>query len=262
LHEYWDFWFTPFGSSTKGDFFYIYIMSLSIVSITLNIRNNKPYPQRVSVLGSPVNPLDNANATTEYRWDVSSLILSASETLILEYKPIGAGFFSTYTYELTNPNIQSILNALDSLGIGFFNYYTELGQNYFSTFNDNYVFGNLTINPNGTPATTTTTIAPTTTTTTIAPTTTTTTIVGFSYDVSATSSVDAPTACSFVGSTNILFATQSNPLLVTKFFTDSGCTIPYSGDTNFYKYQATGGGGAYSCQIDLGGNVTNAAGCP
>ena len=124
---------------------------------------------------------------------------------------------------------------------------------------------------------TTTTLPPTSTTTSTSSTSTstsssststsstsstTTTIVGFSYDVSQTSSVDAPTACSFAGATQTLFASTNNPLLVARFFTDAGCTVPYSGDTNFYRYQLTSGGGSYSGQIDLGGFVTNAANCP
>lgn len=124
---------------------------------------------------------------------------------------------------------------------------------------------------------TTTTLPPTSTTTSTSSTSTstsssststsstsstTTTIVGFSYDVSQTSSVDAPTACSFSGTTQTLFAATNNPLLVTRFFTDAGCTVPYSGDTNFYRYQLTSGGGSYSGQIDLGGFVTNTANCP
>jgi hypothetical protein len=80
--------------------------------------------------------------------------------------------------------------------------------------------------------------------------------------VSSTSSANAPAACSFAGSTQTLFAATNNPLLVTRFFTNAGCTIPYSGDTNFYRYQLTAGGGSYSAQIDLGGFVTNTANCP
>ena len=162
-------------------------MSLSVVSITLNIRNNRTYPQRINVLGSPVNPLDTANALTEYRWDITAFTPSSSDTLTLDYKPLGASVFSTYTYQLSNPNGEALVAALNGLGIGYFSYYTELGQTYLSTNNDDYVFGNLTINSNApvTPTTsttsTTTTAAPTTTTsttsttTTAAPTTTTST---------------------------------------------------------------------------------------
>lgn len=302
--------------------------SLSIVSITLNIQNNRSYPQRISVLGSPVNPLDTANAKTEYRWDVTALLLSNSETLTLQYKPIGSANFSLYTSILLNPTIESILSALDNLGIGFFQYYTELGQNYFSTYNDEYIFGNLTIDPNGAPATTTL-IPPTTTiipTTIIPPTTTiippivcgqwqiinsnnTTTVdyydcsgnfqtmvlmpneivgcfnvdsngfglnqpfqadfpitqtpcpIGISYDVSPSSALTAGLACALLGNIQ-LYAIEATPLTVTRFYTDVFCTVAFSGDTNYYRYQLTGGGGSYTGQINLGGFVTNISGCP
>ena len=199
-------------------------MSLSVVSITLNIRNNRTYPQRINVLGSPVNPLDTANAKTEYRWDITSYAPSASDTLTLEYKPVGASVFSTFTYQLANANAESLVAALNQLGIGYFNYYTELGQNYLSTNNDNYVFGTLTINNNvpPTPTTsttsTTTTAAPTTTTsttsttTTAAPTTTTST--------TTTTTTAAPTTTTSTTSTT----TTAAPTTTTTTSTTSTTT--------------------------------------
>jgi hypothetical protein len=145
-------------------------MSFAFVGITLNIRNNKTYPIRINVLGSPFNPLDTANAKTEYRWDITAFIPSNDDTLTLQYKPVGAAVFSTFTYQIYNTNIEGIIAALDALGIGYFQSYTELGQLYLSTYNDNTEFGLLTITNNGAPATSTTT-----TTTTAAPTTSTTT---------------------------------------------------------------------------------------
>jgi hypothetical protein len=189
-------------------------MSLSVVSITLNIRNNRTYPQRINVLGSPVNPLDTANALTEYRWDITAFVPSSSDTLTLEYQSLGASVFSIYTQELSNPNSDALVAALDGLGIGYFNYYVELGQTYLSTFNDDYVFGNLTINSNVTPTTsttsTTTTAAPTTsttsTTTTAVPppttsTTSTTTTAAPTTSTTSTTTTAAPTTTTSTTST-------------------------------------------------------------
>ena len=167
-------------------------MSLSIVSITLNIRNNRTYPQRINVLGSPVNPLDTANALTEYRWDITAFVPSSSDTLTLQYKPVGASVFSTYSEELSNPNSEALIAALNGLGIGYFNYYIELGQTYLSTNNDDYVFGTLTINSNVTPPTPTT--STTSTTTTAVPTTTTTTTAAPTTSTTSTSTTAAPTS--------------------------------------------------------------------
>jgi hypothetical protein len=178
-------------------------MSLACVSITLNIRNNTTYPIRINVLGSPYNPLDTTNAKTEYRWDITAFTPSNDDTLTLEYKQYGAAVFSTYTSQIYNTNIDGIIAALDGLGIGYFQSYTELGQLYLSTYNDVVEFGLLTISNNGAPATSTTTstttAAPTTTTTssttTAAPTTSTTSTTTAAPTTSTTSSTTtaAPT---------------------------------------------------------------------
>ena len=42
-------------------------------------------------------------------------------------------------------NIQAVVNALNNLGIGYFNSYIELGQTFIGTYNDNYTFGQLNI---------------------------------------------------------------------------------------------------------------------
>ncbi len=118
---------------------------LAEVGITLNIRNNRNYPIEINVLGGPVNPLDTVNATTEYRWDVTALALSTSDTVTLKYKVNGASTYSTFTTQVINGNLQSVAIALNSLGIGYFQFYTESGQSYFSSYNDNYEFGELQI---------------------------------------------------------------------------------------------------------------------
>jgi hypothetical protein len=86
-------------------------------------------------------------------------------------------------------------------------------------------------------------------------------IVGFSYDVSISSAVSSGLACALTGNQQ-LYAIESAPLTVSRFYTDINCTIAFSGDTNYYRYQLTSGGGSYNAQIDLGGFVTNASGCP
>jgi hypothetical protein len=118
---------------------------LAEIGITLNIRNNRTYPIQISVLGGPVNPLDTVNATTEYRYDVTALSLTSSDTLVLKYKVNGAANFSTFTAQIVDGNIESIVIALNTLGIGYFQFYVESGQSYFSTYNDNYEFGQLEI---------------------------------------------------------------------------------------------------------------------
>ena len=188
-------------------------MSLAFVGITLNIRNNTTYPIRINVLGSPFNPLDTVNAKTEYRWDITAFNPSDNDVLTLEYKPVGAAVFSTFTYQIYNTNIQGLISALDALGIGYFQSYTELGQLYLSTYNDNNVFGLLTITNNGTPATSTTT-----TTTTGAPTTSTTTTTTTGLPTTSTTTTTttlAPTTTTSTTTTTTAAPTTSTTTTTT-----------------------------------------------
>ena len=153
------------------------------LDIGLQIRNNTNYPQQINVMGNPANLLDTANATTEYRWDLTGFVITFENTISVQYKRNIDPTFDIFTWDLDGSSLQSVVIALNNLGIGYFNLYDELGSTYIGTYNQNYAFGDLNIfNPSisTTTTTTTTTIAPTTTTTTTstttaAPTTSTTT---------------------------------------------------------------------------------------
>ena len=149
-------------------------MPIQGLDISLNIRNNTNYPQQINVMGNPANLLDTANATTEYRWDLTGFSVTFENTVSVQYKRNTDPTFLTFTWDLEGNTLQSVVIALNNLGIGFFNLYDELGNTYIGTYNQNYAFGDLNIfNPSisTTTTTTTTTIAPTTTTTTTTSTT-------------------------------------------------------------------------------------------
>ena len=230
-------------------------MSLAFVGITLNIKNNRDYPIRINVLGSPVNPLDTVNATTEYRWDITAFTPSISDTLTLEYKPVGAAVFSTFTYEINNTNIDALITALDALGIGYFQSYTELGQLYLSTYNDNVVFGLLTITNNGAPATstttTTTTAGPTTstttTTTTSAPTTSTTTTSTTAAPTSTTTTTTTAAPTSTTTTTTTAAPTSTTTTTTTAAPTTSTTTTTTTTAISFaIGYLNFNGGNSYT----------------
>jgi hypothetical protein len=122
-------------------------MSLADVNVTLNIQNNASYPVQINVLGNPYNPLDTSNATTQYRFNLTGFVFSGETDVSIEYKINGAASFSTFTQQLQSQNIEGIVNALNLLNIGYFQTYTELGQTYISTYNDNFVFGQLNVFP-------------------------------------------------------------------------------------------------------------------
>jgi len=125
---------------------------LSQVDITLHIRNNREYPQQMNILGNPYNPLDTANAKTEYQYNLTGFIITNENTVSLQYKAKSDPAYQTFIQSLTATNFEGVVAALNLLGIGYFNYYTAAGQLYITTNNDNYVFGSLNIyNPSAPP---------------------------------------------------------------------------------------------------------------
>ena len=124
-------------------------MSLAKIEITLDIQNNTNYSQTINVLGNPYNLLDTVNSKTEYRWNVTGVSLTTENYLSLQYRGVNQSVFSVYISGFGTNTLQSVVNSLNDLQIGYFNLYTELGQTYIGTYNSNYVFGQLNIYANG-----------------------------------------------------------------------------------------------------------------
>jgi len=120
-------------------------MALSEINISLNIQNNRDYPQQINVMGNPANLLDTANATREFRYDVTTFTFTNENSVSIQYKLNGASSFNTFTAILPSKTIQGVLTVLNTLQIGYFNTYTQLGSTYISTYNNNYTFGAINI---------------------------------------------------------------------------------------------------------------------
>jgi hypothetical protein len=157
-------------------------MSLSTYNIGVKVQNNTTSQQVINLMSNPYDEQSNINSKTQYRWDITGLSFNDGP-LSLEYKASGSPSFLLF-FGNANGNVASILSVLNSLGIGYFYSYNDLGQDYITTYNDDYVYGNLDLSFTSVATTTTTTAAPTTTTTaapttttTAAPTTTTTTTI-------------------------------------------------------------------------------------
>lgn len=120
-------------------------MSFSEVDISLNIQSYVDYPVQISILGNPYNLRDTSNMSREFRWDVTSFVFTGENQLLLQYKLNNAPNYLLYSGEFSPQNLQAVVDLLNNLGIGFFNLYTELGNTYIGTYNDNYVFGFLNI---------------------------------------------------------------------------------------------------------------------
>ena len=149
-------------------------MSLSTYNIGVKVQNNTTSQQVINLMSNPYDEQSNINSKTQYRWDITGLSFNDGP-LSLEYKASGSPSFLLF-FGNANGNVASILSVLNSLGLGYFYSYNELGQDYITTYNDDYVYGNLDLSFTLVTTTTTTTAAPTTTTT-AAPTTTTTTTI-------------------------------------------------------------------------------------
>jgi len=120
-------------------------MSLAEVAITLNIQNNVSYPVQMNVLGNPYNLLDTANAKTQFQYNVTGFTFTNESYVVIQYKANSSSSFSTFTQQLQSQNIQGVVIALNLLGIGSFQTYTQGGQTYISTYNDNFTFGQINI---------------------------------------------------------------------------------------------------------------------
>lgn len=121
------------------------------VDITLKVQNNTAYPQKINVLGNNANLLDTVNATTEYRWDVTTFTFGTENSVSVMYRTTSSPVYKVFVSQLANQSLQSIVDSLNILGIGYFNLYTELGQTYIGTYNENYFFALLNVYDSATP---------------------------------------------------------------------------------------------------------------
>ncbi len=198
------------------------------VDVTLRIKNNRDYSQTVNVMGNPYDLLDISNATTEYKWDLTGFSFTTETYVQIEYKDVNQASFSLFTQNLVAQNLNAVITALNLLGIGFFYQFTTGGSTFITTSNDQYVFGNLSIEPTSgtttTTTTTTTTAAPTTTTTTTtstttaAPTTTTTTTTTTAAPTTTTTTTtttEAPTTTTTTTSTTTAAPTTTTTTTTT-----------------------------------------------
>ena len=115
------------------------------IALTLIIKSNVSYPVPINILGNIFNPLDTSNATTEYQYNLTSFSITNENKINIQYKPLGASTFTNFSTSFFGNTFQDVVNALNTLGIGFFSYYTQGANKYITTYNDNYVFGLLNI---------------------------------------------------------------------------------------------------------------------
>lgn len=207
-------------------------MSSSTYNIGIKVQNNTTAEQRINLLSNAFNLQNNLNAKTQYRWNITSFSFASLTSLQLEYKPVGASIYTIY-YSDIQPNLSSVLSSLNNLGIGYFYSYTDAGQDYISTYNDQYIFNNLNIyNP-----------------------------VSVSTNYFLSAGFSAPNICNGLMGPfpTSVYGNNSVWTSVTEVYTDSGLTIPFNGGDLYYADSTLYFG--TTLQINSIGNVTNFFAC-
>jgi hypothetical protein len=114
-------------------------------TINFNFQNNTNGTVPISVFGNNANTMDTLGATTQYNWDISSLNFIINNTVSLQYQSVGAPSFTTAVLPLPSQNIQGLLDALNTLNIGFFFTTTSGLSTFLNNYNLNVIFGQLNV---------------------------------------------------------------------------------------------------------------------
>lgn len=109
--------------------------------INFNIVNTTNGLVPVSLLGNNADQMDTANATTSYVWNIGTFVPTTENQILIEYKNTGALAFTTTTVSLSEKSTQGIINALNTLNLGFFFATTSGGNTFINNYNQNIVFG-------------------------------------------------------------------------------------------------------------------------
>jgi hypothetical protein len=83
----------------------------------------------------------------------------------------------------------------------------------------------------------------------------------YTYLISGTTQMNNSDACTNLTTPNTVYSLQADSPIVTNFYTNSLCTIPFSGDGNYYKYRLQSSSSFYSAQINGTAPLTNISPC-
>jgi hypothetical protein len=113
--------------------------------LNFNIVNNTNGIVPISLFGNNADPMDTANATTQYSWDISGFTITNESLIIIQYKPNSSSTFQLATIGFSGTSIQNVLNALNTLNLGYFFITTSGANTYINNYNNNIAFSNLQI---------------------------------------------------------------------------------------------------------------------
>jgi hypothetical protein len=113
--------------------------------INFSIANNTNATVPVSLFGNTADQMDTANATTQYSWNLTSLTITNETQYIIEYRWVNESTFTLFTGTFSGTNLQSIVDSLNTLNLGYFFITTSGGNSFLNNYNQNIVFRNLNI---------------------------------------------------------------------------------------------------------------------
>jgi hypothetical protein len=113
--------------------------------INFGIQNNTNGIVPLSLFGNNADPMDNANATTQYSWNLSGFSITNENTILIQYRAINNTIFSLATINFGGTSLQDVCNALNTLNLGSFFITTSGGNTFINNYNQNVVFSLLTI---------------------------------------------------------------------------------------------------------------------
>lgn len=113
--------------------------------ISLNITNNTNGFVPISILGNNADPMDNSNATTKYAWNLGSFSITNENRILIQYRGVNSTTYTILNLTFGGTTIQDICNALNTLNLGSFFVTTSGANSIINNYNQNVVFGFLTI---------------------------------------------------------------------------------------------------------------------
>lgn len=114
---------------------------MSGANILLNLTNNTDSTQTASLF----NPNDVATNTNsqKYSWGITSFTFTTEQTVRVQRKSNIQTSFTDYTASITNNSFQGVVDALNSLQIGYFSLQTSGSNTYVVVYGLDYAYGNL-----------------------------------------------------------------------------------------------------------------------
>lgn len=113
---------------------------------TIIVKNNTLATLPVDLFKFGTYPSNLTNSANQYIYDTSCEGFAGQTEVTLQYRPIGSSVWQTTTVQLTTGTIQATIDALNSLGLGYWSYYNSGGSDYILGLSENYEFGFLLLN--------------------------------------------------------------------------------------------------------------------